>query len=251
MDKGKMSIVIIGVTVAILIAVFLFVTFMSINQNRPQIVLPNEDRTSDQFNSEQEEHEAELISRVDVTPATVQNVIETLNRPEAYMRTITLTTFWSGGQGSTIVESYIDGGCVRFDTVLPGGQIRHTIRNGDSTYIWYNGEKKVFSVQTGDFSEDAEQWIPTYENLLEIDRKNITQAGYVKYQDIDCIYVMTAKDVDGYSEQYWVSVDNGLLIAAERFQEETVVYRMEALATVVGIPDTEHFTLPNGTVVNG
>ena len=87
--------------------------------------------------------------------------------------------------------------------------------------------------------------------MLNVNKKDIIDAGYVDYQDIDCIYAMTEKDADGYSERYWISVDNGLLVAAERLQEETVIYRMEALATVVGIPDTERFTLPNGTVVSG
>ena len=251
MDKGKMGIVTIGITVAILIAVFLFVTFTSVNRDRPQITLPTEESASDHLNSGQEENQAEPISKVDVTPTTVQDVIETLYRPESYMRTITLTTFWSGGQGTTMVESYIHEGCARFDMFLPGGQIRHTIRTPELTCIWYNQERKVSSVRTGDFSEDAEQWIPTYEDLLNVNKKDIIDAGYVDYQDIDCIYAMTEKDADGYSERYWISVDNGLLVAAERLQEETVIYRMEALATVVGIPDTERFTLPNGTVVSG
>ena len=52
--------------------------------------------------------------------------------------------------------------------------------------------------------------------------------------DVRCIYVETAEDEWGYAQRYWVSVDTGLLVVAERLQKGETVYRMAALS---GRPD--------------
>ena len=57
----------------------------------------------------------------------------------------------------------------------------------------------------------------------------------------------TAPDGEGYFQRFWVSVDTGLLAAAERYQGETLIYRMTALAVELVHPDSALFALPDGT----
>lgn len=59
----------------------------------------------------------------------------------------------------------------------------------------------------------------------------------------------TAADEAGYSTRYWVSVENGLLVQAERLLGETVVYRMTSLYVDQTEYDASRFTLPDGTVL--
>ena len=247
MDKGKMGTVTIVVTVIILMMVFLFLLFTSVNHKQPQITLPEEPNSADVTVPGEIENNGTPVTRVEVTPDTVQNVIATLTRPENYWRTITITTYWSGGSGVTTVNSYVFGDAVRTDTVLPGGQVRHTVRADGKMYLWYNSERSVSVLQTGAFSEDDEQWIPTYEDLLEEEPARIAEADYETCLELDCIYAATAEDSFGYSERYWVAVDSGLLVAAERLQSGQTVYRMEASAVTLSTPDASLFTLPNGT----
>lgn len=65
--------------------------------------------------------------------------------------------------------------------------------------------------------------------------------------DVRCIYVETAEDDWGYTQRYWVSVDTGLLVVAERLQDGETVYRMAALAVDQTAQDEKLFTLPDGT----
>lgn len=59
------------------------------------------------------------------------------------------------------------------------------------------------------------------------------------------------EDPDGYVSRYWVNVDTGLLVAAERLQNDETIYRMGELSMTVDPEFTDDFTLPDGTVVVG
>lgn len=248
MNRKKMGTATIAVTSAILIVVSLFLALTMLHRDRAQIVLPPENTSSDSSGAGNGEGNQGLVSKVEVTPETVQNVIATLARPEAYMRTLTVTTFWSGGEGTAVADTYVSGGYLRTDLTLPGGQKRHTIRTPEQTYIWYNRETKVHTAPNGAFSADEEQWLPTYEDLLALPEEAIEEAAYESYQELDCIYACA--QAGDYLEKYWVSVDTGLLVAAEKVKDDAVVYRMEAPAVTLGEPDAGRFTLPDGTVLH-
>lgn len=196
------------------------------------------------------------IRRVEVTPETVQRVIERLARAENYRRTITLERFWADGSGLSTVETAVAGRWMRLDET--GGDVtRHVIvysddRNRDEpdgrSWVWYGDEQSVFSGAAA-LSADEEQSIPTYEDILLLDTHTIAVADYRALEGVNCIYVETAPDASGYAARYWVSVDNGLLAAAERLQGETMVYTMRALTAEIGTVDAEAFTLPDGEIL--
>lgn len=249
MDKGKMGHVTIVITVLILCAVFFLIVFTSMNRNRPQIVLPDDGAAPGYAQNGEGIGTENQVLRVEVTPETVQDVIATLERPEAYARTIAITTMWSGGSGTVSLDVYTLPELTRMDMLLMDGQTRHTIQTEDTVYIWYNRERAVYTAARGAFDADAEQWIPTYEDLLALDGAQILEAGYDTYWNTDCVYAATAADPDGYAERYWVSVDTGLLIAAERLQNDETVYRMEELSVTIGEPEAARFVLPDGTAL--
>lgn len=187
------------------------------------------------------------LTVVEVTPETVQAAIATLTRPESYSRSVTVEYLWSGGSGTVELTTAVSGGWVRTDRTLPDGQVRHSVTDGETTYIWYNDETEIYSGPAGDISADAEQTVPTYEDVLTLPVSDIAQADYRMVSDLRCIYVETAEDEWGYAQRYWVSVDTGLLVVAERLQGGETVYRMAALTVDQSVPSAETFTLPNGT----
>lgn len=250
MHKNKMGMVSIIIIVLILLIVFLFIAYASFDRNRPQIVLPDADSSQEYTGEEAGESNADMVARVEITTDSVQNVIATLKRPTAYSQAITITTYWSGGSGTTHINSYVNGSLVRMDALLPDGQRRHTLRDSDWTYIWYGSGGDVYKAKNGAFSVDDELWIPTYEDLLEMDSDVLKEAGYESYQETDCIYAATTEDENGYAQRYWIGVDSGLLVAAERLQNGKTVYLMEALNVTVSEPSSEWFVLPDGTAID-
>lgn len=189
----------------------------------------------------------DALSVIEITPETVQAAIEALRRPASYRRTITVEQFWSGGSGEWSVTAYVKGGWSRSDRMMPDHRTRHTVTNGETTYIWYNSENEVYTAAAGEITADNDQAIPTYEDILSLTAEGIALADYRDLSGVNCIYTETAENDRGYSLRYWVSVDTGLLVSAEKLQEGEVIYRMTALTLDAVEPTNADFTLPDGT----
>ena len=200
----------------------------------------------------------EAIHRVEVTPETVQRVIERLYRPSNYHRSLVIERYWSDGSGKSTVETSVAGSWTRLD-MTNGSTTRHTvIYNGlksDSiephsagSWIWYNDEKDFYR-GAASLTADEEQSILTYEDVLLLDKSSILTADYRTLDGINCIYVETLPDSSGYLSRYWISVDNGLLVAAERAQGDFLTYNMRGLTVELGTVSASAFTLPNGEIL--
>ena len=188
---------------------------------------------------------------VEVTPETVQTAVATLSRPLEYRRTVTVEQLWTGGSGTYETAVAVSGGWTRTDRTLAGGRVRHVLTDGEVTHIWYDGGTEVYTAPAGGISADNEQNIPTYEEILDLPPEAIAVADYRVISGVNCIYVETAEDGEGFVLRYWVSVDTGLLAVSERLLEGEPVYRMAALALDQASPTAADFTLPDGTPLLG
>lgn len=244
MDKRRMN----HITVGFIVVMALVIAVMFGNNLRrpPQIVLPDPSDTGEQ--TDQEDADTGDLALVQVTPETVQTAVATLARPEQYRRTVTIEQFWDGGSGTYEVSVLVYGPWTRTDRTLPDGQVRHAVTDGETTYVWYDGDSAVFSGAAAGITADNEQTIPTYEDVLELPVEAIAQADYRTISDVNCIYVETREGQDGVL-RYWVSVETGLLAAAERLVDGETVYRMGALTVDLTAPTAADLTLPDGTVL--
>lgn len=246
MDKRKLNWITWGF---VALAVLVIALMLSESFHRTtHITLPepseNPDPTGESSNSG-----TGSLALVEITPETVQFAIASLTRPESYRRTVTVEQFWTGGSGRYEISSAVSGPWTRTDRMISDSRIRHVLTNGQETYIWYDAETDARMVPAGDISGDNEQNIPTYEDILQLPVADIAEADYQLLLDVNCIYVETAEDPDGYTLRYWVNVDSGLLVAAEKLLEGKTIYRMGAPVSEQIEPDPLDFTLPDGRVL--
>ena len=82
-----------------------------------------------------------------------------------------------------------------------------------------------------------------------LEPEDIAAADYRSVSGVNCIYVETVQDSEGYSQRYWVSVETGLLVASERLLEGETIYRMASLTADLSTPSADRFILPDGTVL--
>ena len=246
MEKRKLDRVTLGFIV--LVVIVLVLMFSNSLRRSSRIILPEEGSSAEQT----EENTAsgdDALTVIAVTPETVQTAIETLHRPDQYSRTIRVEQVWSGGSGSFETTVTVSGRWTRTDRTLADCQTRHTITDGEITYIWYDSESAVYSGPAGEITPDDEQAIPTYETILYLPVEDIAAADYRSVSGVNCIYVETAQDPDGYTQRYWVSVESGLLVASERLLEGETIYRMASLTADLSTPSADRFILSDGTVL--
>lgn len=245
MDKRRMN----HITVGFIVVMALVIAVMFGNNLRrpPKVVLPDTSESTD--SSDQDGSASGSLALVEITPETVQTAIATLSRPDQYRRTVTVEQFWDGGSGTYEVIVLVYGPWTRTDRTLPDGRVRHTITDGETTYIWYDGDGTAYSGPAAGITADNEQTIPTYEDVLDLPAGAIVQADYRTISDVNCIYVETGELDGGVVLRYWVSVDTGLLAAAEKLVDDETVYRMGALTVDLTVPGAADLTLPDGTVL--
>ena len=201
------------------------------------------------------ETKPDTLNRIEVTRETIQANVSMLSRPDTYSRDVVIETFWEGGQAEYSISINVTDGITSLRILPPVGAEKRIIIAEDTLYIWYRGDKTPFIGavdSSGDGYRTADEWqmLVTYEEILEFDKKDIVDAGYAEYGDDYCIYAEYRSPLLGYTKKYYVSIDIGLVIGAEEYDETgAVVYTMKSGECIIGEADPTAFTLPDGTVL--
>lgn len=249
LDQKSRTRIAVLIAIVMVAAVFGSFGFSLFSSQPPRIVLPTiqTDSGTDLPSLSDDDHGL----RVEVTIDTVQAVIASLNRTSSYYRQLSVQTFWGSDSSTTSVQTWADDSYVFVRSALPSGQARYTLTTPDDVYYWYGGSSTWLTAPKGSLSGDLSQRIPTYEDVLALDKQDISAAGYESFDNHPCIYVETRLDELNYRERYWVSVESGLLVAAQTLKEDMLVYSVNATAPIqTPCPTDSVFALPNGTVLH-
>ena len=170
--------------------------------------------------------------RVEVNTETVQDMIATLHRSDNYYRELNIETTWKAGDDTSSAEIpvyvWTDGETQLVKRQMEDSSWQYQLIIGDNAYLWYEGDSAWFAytASSDETHNDLAQKIPTYETVLAWDKGDIISAGYEVRQDQSCIFIEANSQVGGYTEQYWISVQSGLLVEVEREKDGIIVYQM-------------------------
>lgn len=249
MERNKRTLFAVLIATIIVVAVFSSFAINLFDQDSYHVELPDLSEETDPDQTENGEENGGQLTRIEVTPETVQSVIATLARPQSYYRQINIELWGSGETAAlTTAQVWVDGGWTRSDVTAPSGMVQHNLVGEETRWIWYDEDTAVISVPADQTVSDLVQRVPTYEDVLALDAHTITDAGYEKYARSDCVYVEVEQKELGSRERYWIAVSDGLLVAAERVKEDQLLYRMTVLSTESPAPLNSSFALPDGTV---
>ena len=252
LDPKNRLVVAMAVTLLIVAAMFTSFGRSLFMLNTPSVVLPSLGTGGgDGSSSAQGQGSSGQYQQVEVTPETVQAVIATLSRTNSYYRELTAETFWEGGSSLSTIQVWADGGWFHTIQALPSGAVRHDLVGEELLYYWYDGSRAYQTAPADQRSSDLAQRIPTYETVLELDTDTITQAGYEVKGELPCVFVETEDRELELVRRYWISVDNGLLAAAETWQLGQLTYQVTALSSITSpCPSSASFQLPDGTLLH-
>ena len=179
------------------------------------------------------------LTQVEVTPETVQAVISTLNRPDSYSRTLQVFQFWDGGGRTAEIRVWVRSGAVRLNIVGAEREVNYLL-DGDILTLWYGSDMSRRYTYTGADARlgDGLQRIPTYEDILSLD------PGCTCTEDGKWRILVAAVNPDfNYLDIYYISLDTGLLVGAEQWDGDTLIYRMTAGEADLSAPSDQLFLL--------
>lgn len=253
----------LGITVAgVLLIAFIIITgvyLINAAKDTREMPLPDaHSTTSPALNPSGSGTVSNGLERVEVTADNVQAVIATLTRPESYSRDVTIEKFYNEGSASASFDlsTHVYKGVTAIQMEGTGAD-KNILVTADTLYIWYEKDSEPYkgplgSSGDGTRTSDEYSMIMKYEDILNLKPESIQDAGYIEYNEQDCISVTYQSGELGYITKCYISVDLGLLVGAEQFDGTTRVFRMMTGACDVSEPDQSLYVLPDGTnVVSG
>ena len=170
-----------------------------------------------------------------------------MSRLGSYGRTVTTTL----AETAFTAQVQADGVWTQSVLTAQGAPAVHTLVGPERVWRWYEGDREAVSWPAEEGSRDLEgQRIPTYEDVLALDKETITAAGYQEKNGASCVYVEVAVPELTQVERYWVSADSGLLWCAETETAGEIVWSMTASLPETPLPGGTEFALPDGTVLH-
>lgn len=247
--EDKKGTALAAVITCVVLTAVLYSFFRNLIPSAPPLVVADPDAVA----SEDVEDRASDGVTVEVTPQTVQSLIASLKRYGSYRRSISVEYYADGQRiGGVSAQVWEEDHWVRTSTVLDSGLTEHAIVGDDRLWLWYEGDERVYQGPASEKTADLSQRLPTYEDVLALDKASITAAGYVERDGQPCVYVEAKTPELGYVERYWISETSGLLAAAEMEQDGELIYAMTSQQVVSPLEQTDSvFTLPDGTVLHG
>ena len=193
--------------------------------------------------------------RVEVTNETVQAIIFELSRPQSYSLEMLVEKFWHDGKAQHDIHVSVADGMTSILVRTQGYPDKRILVTPDEYYVWLVGDTVPYVGGPGliggpERLADEMQMMITYEDVLALDKQDISDAGFTDFGGEDCIFVEYYSPSFRYVTKYYVSVDFGLLMGVQEYDGSgALIYRMAALEYIIDEYDPSAFTLPDGTAV--
>lgn len=234
--RTKLVIIVLLVLTAAVIVYALF--FMGQSVETSHVALPTAGVGDNSGGNDSPE-----IVEAAITTSNVQAVLARLSRAENYSTTVTISDYWLEGSSTTELQVWVSGGNVRIRSEI-GASERNVLLLDGTLYIWYDS---IAGVHIMAYNGSSDAWMRSisYEEVLDLPAESILSAGYRQYNGVDCIYVEYEPGPENYVNRIYVSVESGLLIGSESYENDVLIYRMYSQPEL-GDQDESLFTPPEG-----
>lgn len=231
----------------ILTAALLFGLFLSdVRDNGVGITLPEKESTVIDPTPGIGKKNSDRIAEVTVDKNNAQRVIASMFRPKEYGCIARAVYYYSGGSKTMESRWWVKPGICRLKLYDANEKLKsQSILTEHNVYIWGPEGATYYQGRPGEFTPDEIGRIPSYEDIATLPPEEILSAELTEREETSCIYVRSGT-AEKYTDWY-VSLENGLLLYAEAVEENGPVYTVSLTALEVGAADNALFLLPNGS----
>jgi len=256
MERKRLILFSVISTVCLIAAVVIILIYLNMSADTPEVHLPEATSgiSSDVNNEGEGGEEINQLNFAELRPDTVQYILGIIEKPKSYSCNYIVESFWDGGRSYFDVSVYVKDDVFSV-TILNDAYLKHCIFTDEEFYIWYVDEKDYYEGKRGAALDDekiadAVQMSGSYKNLMELDAKQIIETDYVEVDGVYCVYVKAGMGQFGYTSEYYIYPDTGLLLKNEIYDGDTLVYRMNGGDVMLTAPYDEYFTLPGGRFIS-
>lgn len=252
MNTKRLLVITLAAALFVLAVIIVSIIVADVRNNEHNVLLPPDDALSSDDNDLIEDNRQ--TERVTVDTDTVQNTIRTIDRLPEYKRVLSVTNYWDGGSAEVIINAVVTDNASKF-TISRNNEIQNIVLFNDTAYVWYGGDTTYYSYSVEDDEAlsrlaDEYQMLVTYEDVLNVRKKDIKLAQVDDSRGEQCIYVEYVSGELEYVTKVWVSCSTGLVSKAEIFDGTEMIYAMYS-GPVDGILDEDKiFLLPDGTDIS-
>ena len=242
----------ISLTALFIVAVAIMFSFFDFGGRDTvgKIVLPRESTGDMDVDIGDYSDNLEMLKAVTVSVDNIQDIIQAMKRPDRYRLSVNTTLYYDGGQSTFGAESHVWGERKKIVVYNSDGlAVSHCLISGGNIYMWSGGSRSYYSGKLGSFTADDYMYIPTYEDIIYLDKQDILSADFSLYNEMYCICIEVQDKMSGYRSLYYISAENGLLAGAQSFDGEDLVYSLTADILDFEGKEEDIFALPDGTVV--
>lgn len=181
-----------------------------------------------------------------IEPETLSALLQNINRAPQYFHEFLADEFSDDGNSSTIYKIWYNGSDYKIIEEKPGSPAKHMLIKDNTSTVWYSDNIKARYKGTPPAAGIAElfQGIATYDQLITLSPEQIISAEFANYQGSAGMYIEYIQGGFGYIHKIYVSIDSGLILSAEIFDGEILIYSMSSLDYSNEAPDKAVFVTP-------
>ena len=240
MKRGVSFYILIALALAALVAM-IWALAPGAEPNTPPVILAPLPTADVALGAPLETQDGHIIA---VNADTVKTVIATLSRTDSYSRTLTVQSFWNGGNATTRIQIWHQGSRERIRLEPERGPAKNILIRGGEEWIWYDDSASRWHGPTRPGDADAWQTLLPYEDVLALDQEAILDARYDQYNGENCVFVRYKSGALGYENVCWISDSSGLPLAQETYDGDVLIYTMRSSVPDISAPDESVFAIP-------
>ena len=196
-----------------------------------------------------EEEDGVSFADITVTNDTVQAVIGSLERPAEYDLLLSNTLFLPDGSQQVLqCRRYVKNGYCKNEFLNANGTVKNTVLTGPSRYYaWEAGDASCYEGAIGMFNGDNTGMLPTYEEVVALDKERIAGTELCNQNGEPCIAVTVS---DGERKEiYYISTITGLLYQADFYKGGAIIRTVSTDALHITEQSESLFVTPAGESV--
>lgn len=245
--KKRSTMALIAAMAVIAVGIFISLFLSSSDRNDAYtITLPGQGSAVIDPSHDIGESNRSKLQTISVNTSNIQDVIASLERPEAYQCQLETTYYYQDTQSSMKSQLWKSGDLVRISQKLADEQTgQQALLSENWAYLW--GAEGIYTRFVRQ-ERDADLYgrFPTYEDLLDLPREQIVKGEVRELDGQFCLYAETQDPVTGELEQWYILVENGILLYAAGTLGGVSTYESRLVNLQLEPTEEGIFLLPDG-----